>query len=603
MTVKSATSGVLAARAFAVLVSVGLGAGAAALFLQFGAADGYQMVDGVRAALVFVTTFWLAWGAMQAVEGLISSRKAPLPMTTPITTRTAILMPVYNEDPAVVFARVAAMDESLARLGLTDHFDFAILSDTQDDRLGSAEEDWFIHLWDDRQQDARKAQGLAHRFFYRRRQKNTGRKAGNIQNFFETSGADYDFALILDADSLMEGDTIAELVRRMQAEPELGLLQTLPRVTGATSRFGRAMQFAAGFYSPVFAQGQAAMQGVAGPFWGHNALIRVRAFTESCALPELSGPPPFGGHILSHDYVEAALLARAGWTVRVDPDLGGSFEEGPENMIDFAKRDRRWCQGNLQHIRVISAPGLKAWSRFVFFQGILSYIAPLFWMMFLASNLYATATAPETDFFPEPFQLFPVFPSDQTSKAVGVAVGVFGLLVFPKVLVLVDAALRGRVSQFGGTVLALRGMVRELVMSSINAPIMLMWQTRAVLQVFLGRDGGWPAQTRGDGRLTLAEAFAAGWWIQIWGIAVILVTNSFAPDLMLWVLPISVPLVVAPLVIWATSLPSTPPVFVTPEELDLPKVIADHRRIVQQWSQAGPAIPATVNAPAAELTA
>lgn len=575
----------LGARAFALLMSIGLGAAAGALFLQFGAADGYQVIDGVRAVLVFITTFWLAWGAMQSVAGLISAPRPAPPLTMPITTRTAILMPVYNEDAAAVFARVAAMDDALARIGLTDHFDFALLSDTQDDRLGAEEERWFVHLWDDRQQGARKAEGKAPRFFYRRRHRNIGRKAGNIQDFLETSGARYDFALILDADSIMEGATMVDMVRRMQADPDLGLLQTLPRITGARSRFGRAMQFAAGFYSPVFAQGQAAMQGMTGPFWGHNALVRVRAFAESCALPELTGPPPFGGHILSHDYVEAALLARAGWSVRLDPDLDGSYEEGPENMIDFAKRDRRWCQGNLQHIRVISAPGLKAWSRYVLLQGILSYIAPLFWMMFLGASFYAAATAPAPDFFPEPFQLFPVFPSDQTSKAVSVAVGVFGLLVLPKVLILLDAALRGRVSQFGGTMIALRSMMRELMMSSINAPIMLMWQTRAVLQVLRGHDGGWPAQTRGDGRLTLPEAFAAGWWIQIWGVAVSLLTYSFAANLMLWVLPIGVPLVLAPLVIWLTSQASKPPVFLTPEENILPRVIADYHRIMTQWTK------------------
>ncbi len=582
---KSSYGRVLGARTLALVASVGLGAGAAALFLQFGATDGYQVVDGVRAALVFITTFWLAWGAMQSVAGLITARRPAAPLTAPITTRTAILMPVYNEDPGAVFARVAAMDDALARIGLTEHFDFAILSDTQDDRLGAEEERWFVHLWDDRHQGTRKAKGKAARFFYRRRRRNIGRKAGNIQDFFETSGANYDFALILDADSIMEAATIADMVRRMQADPNLGLLQTLPRIAGARSRFGRAMQFAAGFYSPIFAQGQAAMQGMTGPFWGHNALVRVRAFAQSCALPELTGPPPFGGHILSHDYVEAALLARAGWSVRVDPDLDGSYEEGPENMIDFAKRDRRWCQGNLQHIRVISAPGLKAWSRYVFFQGILSYIAPLFWMMFLVASLYAAATAPAPDFFPEPFQLFPVFPSDQTSKAVSVAVGVFGLLVLPKVLILLDAALRGRVSQFGGPVIALRGMVRELVMSSINAPIMLMWQTRAVLQVLRGHDGGWPAQTRGDGRLTLPESFAAGWWIQLWGIAVILLTYIFAANLLLWVLPIGVPLILAPLVIWITSQPSKSLVFLTPEEKSLPRVIADYHRIMTRWAK------------------
>lgn len=599
MTREKPHGGVLSARVFALVMSIGLGAGAAALFLQFGAADGYQLVDGVRASLVFITTFWLAWGAMQSVEGLIMARKPPALMTSAITARTVILMPVYNEDPSAVFARVAAMDNAIGQLGMAENFDFAILSDTQDDQLGAQEERWFVHLWDNRAQDARKAAGKDPRFFYRRRRRNIGRKAGNIQDFFETSGANYDFALILDADSLMEGATILEMVCRMQSQPDLGLLQTLPRVTAARSRFGRAMQFAAGFYSPVFAQGQAAMQGATGPFWGHNALVRVRAFAASCALPELSGPPPFGGHILSHDYVEAVLLARAGWTVRVDPDLGGSFEEGPENMIDFAKRDRRWCQGNLQHIRVISAPGLKAWSRFVLFQGILSYIAPVFWLMFLASNLYASATAPEPDFFPEPFQLFPVFPSDQTSKAVGVAVGVFGLLVLPKVLILLDAALRGRVAQFGGTFRSLRSMMYELALSSVNAPVMLMWQTRAVFQVLSGRDSGWPAQTRGDGRLTFSEAFAAGWWIQLWGFAVIFLTHGLAPSLLFWVLPIGVPLVLAPLTIWFTSLPSQPSVFLTPEEAVVPAVIADYRQLAAQWA----AITVTPNAASAGIAA
>ena len=590
-------------RAFALLSSIGLGAGAAALFLQFGAADGYQQVDGVRGALVFITTFWLAWGAMQSVVGLLFAAPAPSLRTDPITTRTAILMPVYNEDPAIVFARVAAMDEAIAKLDLTEHFDFAILSDTQDAHMAAEEERWFVRLWQDRRQDRRKAEGHPARLFYRRRTRNVGRKAGNIQDFFERSGAQYDFALILDADSLMDAATIAEMVRRMQAAPDLGLLQTLPRVTGAASRFGRAMQFAAGFYSPVFAQGQAAMQGTTGPFWGHNALVRVRAFAASCALPELSGPPPFGGHILSHDYVEAALLARAGWTVRVDPDLDGSYEEGPENMVDFAKRDRRWCQGNLQHARVFPAPGLKPWSRFVFFQGMLSYIVPLFWLLFLAANLYASATAPEPDFFPEPFQLFPVFPSDQTSKAVGVAVGVFGLLVLPKVLILIDAALRGRVRGFGGTILAARGLVRELFMSSVNAPILLMWQTRAVLQVFGGRDGGWPAQTRGDGRLNFSEAAAAGWWIQIWGAAMVGLTYTFAPELMLWVLPVGVPLLIAPFVIWATSHPSQASVFLTPEEHSLPPIIARHRQVMTRWGKAAEAVDRDETAPAAQLSA
>src|SRR5690606_25094182 len=172
----------------------------------------------------------------------------------------------------------------------------------------------------------------------RRREQNVGKKAGNIADFIRTSGARYEFLVILDADSLMAGQTILTMTLRMKAAPRLGLLQTLPRIIAARSWFGRAVQFAASYYSPAFARGVAGTQGREGPFWGHNAAVRTRAFAESCGLPALSGKPPFGGHILSHDYVEAALLARAGWIVRLDPDLEGSFEEGPENIVDYAKR-------------------------------------------------------------------------------------------------------------------------------------------------------------------------------------------------------------------------------------------------------------------------
>ncbi len=264
---------------------------------------------------------------------------------------TAILVPVYNEDPVATFARIAAMDASLRATGPGDRFHFAILSDTRSDEVAARERIWFLRLLADTHGEGR--------IFYRRRTQNKGRKAGNIEDFIKRAGAAYEFAIILDADSLMEGATMVEMVRRMEAAPDLGLLQTLPTIIRAKSRFGRTMQFAGAFYSPIFARGLAMMQGRTGPFWGHNAIVRVKAFAQSCGLPELSGRPPFGGHILSHDYVEAALLARAGWTVRVDDDLAGSYEEAPENIIDHAKRDRRWCQGNLQHARLIFAPGLK----------------------------------------------------------------------------------------------------------------------------------------------------------------------------------------------------------------------------------------------------
>jgi len=355
----SSRVGLHALRGLALALSLVAGLGAFWLFLQFGDVDGLDALDITRAVLILISTLWLAWGAVQALIGLTTFARPPAyDPAAPIHGRTVILVPVYNEDPVTTFSRVAAMDASLTACHDPAQVHFAILSDTRKEDIAAQEVATFARLVAERN-------GMG-RFFYRRRENNVGKKAGNIEDFITRSGGAYDYAVILDADSLMEGGTILQMIRRMEAEPRLGLLQTLPKVIRARSRFGRAMQFSASFFSPIFARGLAMMQGETGPFWGHNAIVRVRAFAESCGLPALRGKPPFGGHVMSHDYVEAALLARSNWIVRLDDDLGGSYEEGPENIVDHAKRDRRWCQGNLQHSRIIGAPGLKPWSRFVF---------------------------------------------------------------------------------------------------------------------------------------------------------------------------------------------------------------------------------------------
>jgi membrane glycosyltransferase len=554
--------------------SVAMGAGGFALFFRYGASDGVDAMDWVRAGLILVSTFWLAWGAVQALAGL-TTRPPQVPRSEgPLTARTAVLVPVYNEDPTVTFARIAAMHASVQATGWGDRFHFAILSDTRDDTVAAAERRWFDRLLDDT--------GAEGRIFYRRRESNRGRKAGNIEDFFTRSGAAYDFAVILDADSLMEGETLVEMVRRMEAAPDLGLLQTLPVIVNAGSRFGRIQQFSAAFYSPVFCRGLAMMQGRTGPFWGHNAIVRVRAFAESCGLPELKGRPPFGGHILSHDYVEAALLARGGWTVRVDDDLSGSFEEGPENMVLHAKRDRRWCQGNLQHARLLLAPGLKPWSRFVFVQGILAYLSPVLWLAFLLASILAPLSAPPIDYFPIDGWPFPVIPVSEASKALALAVLVFGLLFLPKLLVLADAALRGRARGFGGTLAATVSVLKELAFSAVAAPVFLMFNTRSVMQVVVGLDGGWPAQSRGDGSLTLAESWAAGHWIVTGGALGFALAAVLSPALVPWLAPVLLPMVAAPLVIWWSSQRGRG--WLTPAETALPPVLALHRDWLARWS-------------------
>lgn len=555
------------------------------VFYSYGTADGPDQMDVVRALLITISTWWLAWGAVQGFIGLTTRPPVPASSRGPILGRTVVIVPVYNEDPAVTFTRIVAMDASLEATGEADKFHFAILSDTRKPEIAAQEERALERLL-----ALRKGAG---RMFYRRRAQNTGKKAGNIEEFITSSGGAYDYAVILDADSLMEGATLVEMVRRMEAEPRLGLLQTLPHVLRAKSRFGRAMQFSAAFYSPIFARGLAMMQGRSGPFWGHNAIVRVRAFAESCGLPVLAGQPPFGGHIMSHDYVEAALLARSGWIVRLDDDLGGSYEEGPENIIDHAKRDRRWAQGNLQHARLLTAPGLKMWSRFVFLQGIFAYIAPGFWLAFIIASIAAPSFAPGPDYFPDPFWPFPVFPPDETFKAVGLAVGIFGLLLLPKLLIVVDAAASGRAEGFGGAIRAGASTLAELALSSISAPVLLMFQTRSVAQVLLRADGGWPTNNRGDGKLGLIEAWAGAWWISLTGLASLALTWVFAPGLFLWMLPIGLPMVLAPVLIVWTSRDQRSALFRTPHDTKLPQIAAAHDAALAEWMrmEEGQAVP------------
>lgn len=551
---------------------------AAGLTIEATLQDGMQALDLLRGLLMFVTTGWLAWGALLAIIGLAPLPRTDAPAYDPEQGRSIVLMPICNEDPLTTFARVAAIDRSMAEAGVKA--DIAILSDTRDDMAAQRERDAFARLLS--------TTGGQGRIFYRRRDQNTGRKAGNIEDFIRRSGAAYDFAVILDADSLMEGATIRAMIARMQADPDLGLLQTLPKILAARSFFGRALQFSAAFHSPVFTRGLARMQGVTGPFWGHNAIVRVRAFAESCGLPALSGRPPFGGHILSHDYVEAALLARAGWVVEVDATLGGSYEEAPENVLSYAKRDRRWCQGNLQHTRLLTAPGLRGWSRFVFLQGILAYIVSAFWAVFLVASVLSAAFAPAPDYFPDTYQLFPVFPNDRTREITALALGIVGLLILPKFAIIAEAAITRRARSFGGTLRAAGSVLTEILFTSLLAPVMMAYQTRAILQIVSGQDGGWPANARGEGQLSVAAAARAAGWVTVVGVVVTTSVWWLSPELVLWILPVSLPMVAAPLLIAATSRPLRGGLFQVPERNDTPEVYGRYLDVIDGWTEDQP---------------
>ncbi|EYD78087.1 Glucans biosynthesis glucosyltransferase H [Rubellimicrobium mesophilum DSM 19309] len=535
-------------RAVALGVAAAVAVAAAGLLLR---GEGTGLLAVLQGLLVLLATFWLAFGASLALLGLLP--EAPPPPEADFLGRAVVLVPICNEDPRAVFARISAMDAELHLAGIGQQVDIAILSDTRREDIAAQEAACFRHLLTEL--------GVIGRIFYRRRADNRGRKAGNVEDFIRRSGAAYEAAVILDADSLMSGHTIARMLRRLAGDPGLGLLQTVPVILGAQSRFGRMMAFSGSFHGPVFARGLACLQGRTGPFWGHNAAIRVRAFAESCGLPELAGAPPFGGHVLSHDYVEAALLARAGWTVRLDPDLGGSFEEGPETILSYAKRDRRWCQGNLQHARILLAPGMRAWSRFVFLQGIFAYLAPVLWLAFVLLSLVAPA------------------PVEGSLLLAGL---VLGLLFAPKLLVALCAGERAEL--FGGRLHLFASVVAEVGQSSLVAPVLLMFQARSVVQVLLGRDGGWPPTARGDGALSWSEGWRAAWWITLWGLALLFAAAWLAPALLPWLLPLAGPMILAPNLIAWTSRPAQSRLFATPDELLVPTVSRRTSTVELRWS-------------------
>jgi membrane glycosyltransferase len=513
---------------------------AAWLFVLLARADGWTSLDSVRLVLSSLCVFWLTWGTMSGLIGLLPMRlsipERHGPRHPDRVRRTALLMPIYHEDPPSTFARVAAMSARLTAIGEHQDIDIFVLSDSQSLDAAAREALWFERLLTEC--------AAREQIFYRRRSKNSGRKAGNVEDFIRQSGAAYDYALVLDADSLMEAEAILEMIARMDEAPDLGLLQSLPFIVHARSIFGRVLQFSADLYTPVFARGTAMLQGREGPYWGHNAIFRVRAFAQSCGLPELSGKPPFGGQVLSHDYVEAALLARAGYEVRLDPTIEGSFEEGPDNLIDFAKRDQRWCQGNLQHSRVLLAPELHLWNRITLLQGIFNYLMPPVWLVLLVVSIASADMARIGR---------NSVPPDWAGW--GLISFVAGILVVPKLLIAALQVRAGKTRTIADAALLVVSVFAELIVSTLTAPIVLMFQVRAVLRVLSGFDGGWPASNRTDSVLSLGQAWASSWWITCCGALGLAVVIAASPGLLIWSLPVALPMILAPVFITLSSLP------------------------------------------------
>ena len=509
--------------------------------------------------LLFLPTFgWISVPFWNAAIGFVLDIAGRDPLTLAparksgeelpgIRSRTALVMPARNEDPETVFGGLAATLLSLEQTGQAERFDLYLLSDSTDpETIRAEEEEWARFL-------ARASRPEALR--YRRRASNAGRKPGNIADFCERWAHLYEFMIVLDADSVMTGAAIVELVAIMEANPAAGLVQTVPVPARQETFFGLVLQFAATLHTPLQAAGQSFWQGDAGNYWGHNAILRLGPFIEHGRLPVLPGSPPLGGAVLSHDFVEAALLRRAGWDCYLVPGIRGSHEELPGNIADFAARDRRWTQGSLQHLRLLGMRSLHPLSRLHFLLGAMGHLASVLWLLMLlaATGYVALAEAGRGGGLTRPDPLFSTWAGSLAGPPVSLLAVTAVLLFLPKALALAVALLRSRERHGGGWRLGVSWLL-EVLFSVILAPLMMLYHTRFIGSILLGRDVRWDGRTRGGGELAWQRVAREAWWITGAGVAWAAVTIGASTGFFLWLTPIFAGLLLAlPLIRWTAS--------------------------------------------------
>ncbi len=541
--------------------------------------------------VLFVANFsWIALAFTSGLYGflwmLFFAPKAP-PLPAALNARTAVVMPIYNETPARVFAAVQAIYEDVRATGLGDAFEFFFLSDTTNPDVFVAEEEAFVRM--------RERLGVDAPVYYRHRPKNTARKAGNIADFVTRWGGAYDHMVVLDADSFMLGHAIVTLAAAMEADPDAGIIQTLPLIINRNTLFARVQQFAARIYGPVIAAGLAAWMGRDGNYWGHNAIIRTKAFADHCGLPHLKGKPPFGGHVLSHDFVEAAFIRRAGYAVYMLPVLGGSYEESPPSLIDLSARDRRWCQGNLQHLRILPARGLHLASRQHFATGIFAYLASPLWMMQLIVGLVLVLQASyiRPEYFTNDFTIFPAFPRFDAQRSLKLFAVTMVILLMPKVFGLLLSLIQGETRRgSGGAIRLVLSAVFEIIMSALLAPIMMLIQTGHVVHFVFGFDTGWDPQRRDDGSIPFMAIVRRHRSHVVMGILTLVSGLLISPSLVAWMSPTIAGLILAIFISWATGQLSIGlalrriGLLTTPEERTKPSVVVRANVLVAEMGGA-----------------
>ena len=497
----------------------------------------HPLLQGLQIALFALLFAWVAAGCFTALMGFFVLLKgdkhaisaadagdAPLPADA----RTALVMPICHEDVATVFAGLRATAASLERSGALHAFDIFVLSDSKDDAVIAEERAAFA--------DLRDSLGERGRVFYRVRRVRTKKKAGNVSDFCRRWGANYRYMVVMDADSVMSGDCLQTLVRLMEKHPTAGILQTAPQAVGHATLHARAQQFAARVTGNLFTVGMQFWQLGEAHYFGHNAIIRVKPFMDHCGLAPLAGKGAFSGHILSHDFVEAALMRRAGFHVWLVADLVGSYEQQPPHLLAELQRDRRWCQGNLQNARLIAEPGLHAVHRGMLATGAMSYVSAPLWLLYVVLGALLWLVGGNVLFTP------------QGTLAVGIPglwAGTLTMLVLPRLLGVTAVFMRRETGRFGGGARLIQSAFLEAALAMLLAPLRMVAHTLFVVGAMTGWTLEWKSPPREANDVSWAEAAQRFAPVSLLVVTIGAVMSLAGSSAVLWMMPVGLPLVLA----------------------------------------------------------
>ncbi|MEJ6389394.1 glucans biosynthesis glucosyltransferase MdoH [Gymnodinialimonas ulvae] len=514
-----------------------------AAFTDWFAMGGLNGFEIALVTLIALTFFWISLSVSTVTIGvarLALSRPATAPKPGPAMD-VALLVPCYNEVPWDVFGNACAMLEELDAHPTGHRYTLFILSDTRDAATAEQELRAFATL------RARLPDHI--RLHYRRRAMNTDRKVGNLADWVENWGGAHDAMLVLDADSLMSGAAIVALTDELSTDASAGLIQSVPQLFGAETVFARVQQFASTIYGAGLAEGLATWSDREGNYWGHNAIIRTAAFASCAGLPKIrplmGRGTGKGALILSHDFVEAGLLRRAGWGVRFSPRIKGSYEEVPATLIDYVIRDQRWCQGNLQHLKLLASRGFHGVSRFHLFHGAISYLlSPMWFALLMVWALIGTGTEQNVIRYFSGLNPQVQWPEMTVVHSSALLVFMYGMLLAPKALGAAAVGSIGvRIAELGGPIRFAASFVSELILSILYAPILMVQQTLAVLRTTLGLRVDWKPQTRAAGKYSVWSMLKFHWLETVAGIG--LIAGMGAGIVSFWLLPIAVSLAMA----------------------------------------------------------